>query len=74
VAIKNRKGEWICSYCKQVYPDPAAADSCREGHNLVYVAITKKELNHLLNFIYTGEEELIPPGLITRLKSYLRSK
>lgn len=71
MAIKLTKG-YACSYCGKQFPDPIAADNCKDGHDLIYVAISKEHLNRLITFIYSKEEDVLPDGLVERLKSYLK--
>ncbi len=59
MAIKNKKGHWICSYCKKEYDQATDADTCRESHNLVYIALAQDDLNRLIQYIFTKDERLL---------------
>ena len=72
MAYKIEKGRWACSYCGREHPDPASADSCRESHEVIYVAFSKTDLNRLLNFLYTKDESLLTQSLIKTVTKYLR--
>lgn len=72
MAIKVKDG-YKCGYCLKFYTNPIGADKCKESHNLIYVAISKDDLNGLLNFIYLQDEKLLPPTLVERLQRYLRN-
>lgn len=73
MAIKVR-GEWLCGYCGTKYPDQAKADVCRENHELIYVAFTKKDLNMLMHFIRTKDESFLTESLMKTLDRYLRGQ
>lgn len=73
MAIKLPDGSYKCSYCNKVYKDQVKADSCRENHNLVYVQLSVGELNSLMAFIYTKNEENLMPSTVMRLKKALRN-
>ena len=71
MAIKHA-GKWLCGYCHKEYPDQAKADSCRDGHDLIYVPFTPTDLNRLLNFIYLKDDSLLTKSLMATLNKYLR--
>lgn len=73
MAQKLKNGKFACSVCGKSYPSPAHADSCRDSHELLYVPITKTELNRLINAIYSGDSSIIPFSLIETLKRYARA-
>lgn len=66
------RGQWICGYCGTPYVDQTKADQCRESHDLIYVPLTKTDLNRLLNFIFTKDEALLSRELMDTLQRYLR--
>lgn len=66
------KGGYECGYCRKFYTDPIDADKCKEGHDLIYVAISREDLSRLINFIYTGESGLVTETLLNTLSRYLR--
>lgn len=73
MAIK--KGDkYICSYCEKEFVHPQEADSCRDSHELILVTLTKTDLNHIIQFIYTRDSELIDEKLVKRLKKFARQK
>ena len=57
-----------CTYCSKSFDNSAKADGCRVSHKTVFVEVTKSDLNKLLNYIYTGEEELLTESLIKSLR------
>lgn len=71
MAIKVKNG-YACAYCKKVYNQYQQADECKLNHDLIYVALSKTDLNRLVNFIYLKDDALLTPTLIDTLRSYLR--
>lgn len=71
MAIKRGKF-YLCGYCKQPYSDPFRADKCRDGHELIYVPLSKTDLNRLINFIYLKQDQLLTKSLIDTLTSYMK--
>ncbi len=63
---------WRCGYCRLPYETSEKAEKCKESHDIVYVGLSRSDLNRLVNFIYTGEEQLITDSLLDNLKKYLR--
>ena len=63
---------WACSYCGTEYNTSTKADSCRDRHELIYVPLSKGDLNRLINFIYIRDDKLLTPTLISSLTKYLR--
>ena len=72
MAIKQIDGTYKCSICGITYPSPVKADLCRDSHELVYVPMTKTELNRLLMAIQLGDMSLISNELLERLEKYNR--
>jgi hypothetical protein len=72
MAIKAKKG-YACGYCKKVYSTAPEADLCKENHNLVYVALSREDLQKLIMFIYTQDVTLITDNMIDRLQSYMKT-
>ena len=64
-------GKWVCGYCGKPYVDAAKADSCRDSHSLIYVPLTATDLNRLLLFIQTKNEEYLTESLMNTLQRYL---
>jgi hypothetical protein len=66
------KGGYECGYCHKFYTDPIDADNCKEGHKLIYIALSQEDLNRLVTFIYTKEERILGQNVVDRLQSYLK--
>lgn len=73
MAKANKDGTFSCSGCGKTYSSPVHADSCRDSHEILYIPITKMELNRLINAIYSGDSSIIPYQLIEKLKRYARN-
>ena len=70
MAVKVYNG-YACGYCGKVYTDATKADVCRDEHALIYVPLSVTDLNRLLNFIHTKNEEYLTPTLMSTLQRYL---
>ncbi len=64
---------FACSVCGKKYSSAAHADGCRDSHQLVYVPMTRTELNRLLNAVMLDQMDLVPPHLIETLQKYARN-
>ena len=74
MAIKNKKGEWCCMYCKKVYVHPQDADACVTEHGVIFCPLTKEDIGRIIQFIYLKDDELIDKELIDRLKGFIKMK
>lgn len=72
MAIKNKKGQWICSVCRHIKKNPTEADTCRDNHDIVYVGFERADLNKLLHFIYQPDPSLITDTMIAVIKNSLK--
>lgn len=72
MAIKMLDNSYACSVCGSKYPTPAKADGCRDSHQMLYVPMSKTELNRLLNAIMLDDVTMIPGHLIDTLQRYAR--
>ena len=71
IKVKQQDGtfKYKCFYCNKLYIDPTKADQCRdENHDLVYVPISRSDLELLINFIYTKDDSLLTESMIRSLK------
>jgi hypothetical protein len=75
MALKTKTG-YACGYCKKEFTGKTAmaeADECKDSHNLIYVQISKEDLQKLIMFIYSKEDRVLPETLVERLQSYLKT-
>ncbi len=63
--------KYKCSYCGTLYTHEQQADACRDKHELIYLPISKADLNRLVNFLYLKYDDLLTPTLIRVLTQYL---
>ena len=71
MAVKGRNG-WLCGYCGKVYTDATKADVCRDSHELIYVPFSTADLNSLLHFVYSKDEQFLTESLMKTLSIYLK--
>ena len=71
---KDGTFKYECSYCHKVYVDPFKANDCRNSHGLVYLRISRYDLDRLLKFIYFKDDKLITDTMIESLKLGLKMK
>ena len=69
---KTKKKVYKCSYCGKAFPTQLRADSCRDSHDLIYVQLSRADVDKLIKFIYFKDDSLISPKLIEQLKRYTR--
>ena len=68
-----RQGDkYLCGYCGKPYTDATKADICRDSHELVYVAFSVADLNSLLHFIHSKNDDFLTESLMNTLNVYLR--
>ena len=72
MAIKKKDNLWLCSYCGKEFSTEFKADKCRDDHELIYVPISKTDLNRLVNFLFLRDETLLTPTLTNTLTRYLK--
>jgi hypothetical protein len=73
VTDKNKEGRFPCSYCGKEFQHPQEADACRDGHNLIYIALSKTDLNRLIQFIQLKNDELLTPTLMKSITKIRRN-
>lgn len=62
---------WECQVCKKQFDRILYAKSCEDSHSIIYVPLTVKEIDSLIQFIFTGEKKLLNEGLTKKLLSYM---
>lgn len=63
----------VCFYCHTPHSSDKRARQCEEEHDVVMVPLLRSDLNRLVNFIATGERELLTESLSKTLFKYFRS-
>ena len=56
-----------CMICSKEYETLRERDKCVESHDIVYIPLTREELNRLTNFIMIGERQLLTEELVKKL-------
>lgn len=71
--MAKKVGElWLCSYCGTEYDTPIKAEKCLKKHELIYVPLSRGDLNRLINFIYIKDDELLTKTMMDTLTTYLK--
>lgn len=61
-----------CPYCKKSFTNPQDAFACFRSHDIVYVMLTRSDLQTLIRFIYSGDRSLLTDSLVESILSYNR--
>lgn len=70
---EKMKNKCQCFYCGKVYPTESKARECENSHDIVFVPIFREDLNRLINFIASGDRNLLTERLSRTLYKYFRS-
>lgn len=76
MAIKLKNGGYACGYCGKEFTTNTGmldAENCKDSHELIYLQISKEDLQKLIMFIYNKDDAILPDKLVTRLQSYLKT-
>jgi hypothetical protein len=73
MANKLSVGYYACSICGEKYGSMVNADRCRDSHDMLYIPISKSELNLLLHAIVLEDVSAIPNSLRLTLEKYQRA-
>lgn len=63
-----------CLICNKEYETIQKRDACTISHEIVYIGLTRDELNRLVNFIMIGEEKLLTEQLVRKLIKFNKVK
>jgi hypothetical protein len=63
-----------CFYCGKYYREEQKAKDCARTHDIVYVPIMREDLNRLINYIATGDSNLLTERLSRTLFRYVRAE
>jgi hypothetical protein len=75
MAIKTKLG-YACGYCKKEFTGKdgmAQAENCKDSHNLIYLQLSKEDLQKLIMFIYSKDDRVLSDTIVERLQSYLKN-
>jgi hypothetical protein len=73
MANKLSDGSYACSVCGENYGSMVKADRCREQHDMLYIPMSRSELNLLLHAIVLEDVSAIPDSLRLTLEKYQRA-
>lgn len=65
-------GTFACSVCGKVHYNVIQADACRDSHDMIYIPMSRTELNRLINAIMLDKVDIVPESLLTTLRKYAR--
>jgi hypothetical protein len=74
MAIQMLDGTWACSICGKRYSNSPRADSCRESHDMLYIPMSKTELNRLIYALMNEDFDMVPPNLWKTLQKYSKAQ
>ena len=75
MAIKNKRGKYACFYCEKEYKISLEADTCRDSHDLIYIAMSRSDANKLLNYIYIPDPRILKDtNFVKFIRKALRKK
>lgn len=61
-----------CLYCHKQYITEKARDTCQKDHDIILVPLLSSDLSRLVNFIATGDRNLLTDTLTKTLYKYFR--
>lgn len=67
MAIKRRDGTFQCVYCERIYRTEAEADKCREDHDIIYIPLSRSDLNKLLNYMMIPDPKVLAGSNVSRI-------
>ncbi len=61
-----------CAYCNTFFEIEEDARTCYDSHDIIFVMLSRSDLNRLLDFMYSKNEKHIGPTLMRNLEKYRR--
>lgn len=68
--VKTDQGTFACKVCGEEFPREPLCYSHEKLHDIVYVPFLKGDLYRLIQYIYTGDPNLLTPTLIDTIMTY----
>lgn len=59
MTIKTKDGKYQCFYCLEKYNRPEKAEACREEHDILYIPISRSDVNKLLNYLFIPDGKIL---------------
>lgn len=73
MAKKLGEAQYKCKYCGKIYYNELLATTCEQAHDIVYVPLTREDIQRLMQFMVTGEPGLLTKSLVNTLRKYSRN-
>lgn len=73
MAIDLKDGTFACQICGERYSTATKADTCKISHDMLFIPMTKTELNRLINALVLGDLSLVPETVLETLRKYARA-
>jgi hypothetical protein len=70
--VSNKVNQFQCKVCKEIYETENRARDCEKAHDTVYIPFSREELFRLVQYIYSGDQSVIPESLTKKLIQYKR--
>lgn len=77
---KQTKYTFVCDICGEEYTNKvrsiaeSKAQDCEESHDIIYVPLSPSDLQRLLSFIVSKQDEYLTESLVHTLEKYRRLK
>lgn len=68
--VTKVEDKYACSICNKLHSRDIYAIKCEQSHDIVYVPIPRGDLFKLVQFLYSGDSELLSKEIITLLLKY----
>lgn len=66
--------KWKCLYCNKEFDSEEKAVNHEKEHDIIYVPLTRSDLNRLQMFIATGNKSLLTETMTRAIMKSVRSK
>lgn len=73
MAKKLGTAQYKCKYCDKIYHNELLATSCEQSHEIIFVPLTREDIQRLMQFMVTGEPGLLTKSLVNTLRKYSRN-
>jgi len=70
MAIRLPDGRFQCSICNKIHAKEIDAERCKISHEVLYIPMTRTELNRLIQALYLGKPELVPESLYETFRKF----
>jgi hypothetical protein len=73
VAIKRLDGKYVCGYCGKIFSKDQDADTCKQSHDLIYLALSVDDLNRLYSFLHSKNNDYLTESLFNQVAKAVRT-